>query len=186
MRPRRLRARREHNHARGVPDGTESEMVKHGGKKRRVFEAVTAAMGADEFVLNTVKIEPYPPPEQHIEILERDRDQVRAEKSGQRIEGRLRRTTVLDPFEVSVKVESRNGHSLSTGAPAAIGRARSLARSLRLRSVARRAKKTCSKMSAMHTVMKPRLIGFWKNTVRSPRDSNSARRKFSSTSGPST
>jgi hypothetical protein len=56
-----------------MPDGMESETLKHGGKKRRVFEAVTAAMDADEFVLNTVKVEPYPPPEQHVEILERDR-----------------------------------------------------------------------------------------------------------------
>ena len=34
--------------------------------------------------------------------------------------------------------------------------------------------------------MNQALIGRWTNTIRSPRDSSSARRKFSSTIGPST
>ena len=51
---------------------------------------------------------------------------------------------------------------------------------------ARHAKKSCSTTSRMQIPMKVPLMGPLKNTVRSPRDSSSARRKFSSTRGPST
>src|SRR5580704_9878948 len=186
MRARGLRARRDQHHARGMPDGMESQAFEQAGEERRVFEAIAATARMHEFGLNCIELEPYPPAEQHVEILEWDSGDVRTQKPGQCLEVRQCRSAVPNALEIAVEVERRRAHSLSTAVPAAIGSTRSSPRFLRLRREARSAKKTCSKMSTMHTVMNPRLIGFWKNTVRSPRDSNSARRKFSSTNGPST
>jgi hypothetical protein len=55
------------------------KFLEYGGKKRRMLEAITAAMGMYELGLNTSEIETYTTTQQYVEVFKWDEQQMRAQ-----------------------------------------------------------------------------------------------------------
>jgi len=91
-------ARREPRHA-------EPDLLERGGEQRVVLETVAAASVADELVLQAREVETDRPPQQDVDVLERDRRRVRQMERVQDLEGRLDGPVVPDPVEVGVQIE---------------------------------------------------------------------------------
>ena len=118
MRQRSLASRPHQNDARGMDDWLETEMYQSRLEQEPVLEAVAAAMCGHEFGVDTIGIDSNGPPQQHIEILERDVRHVSAKDTGKSGERRLARTVPANPHEVAVEIEWCQGCG---GPPSGIG-----------------------------------------------------------------
>ncbi len=108
---RHVRAR-THVAVRGADSGQvaidrKAEAFEHGAEQHTVLEAVTSATSTDQLVLHCRQRHVDSAPDDHIEILERDRRPVRQVQCAQRLGTRLAAPLETDPLEIRVEVESR-------------------------------------------------------------------------------
>src|ERR1700738_452580 len=79
VRSRRRRDGSEQDDARCMTERLKPKFLEYGGKKRRMLEAITAALGMYELGLNTSEIETYTTTQQYVEVLEWDEQQMRTQ-----------------------------------------------------------------------------------------------------------
>ena len=84
---RRGGTRHDHDDTRGMPHGIESELFEDGSEQHSLFETIATPPRANELPLQAIKIEADGPTQEHVEILERNRRHVRAEKPTQCVVG---------------------------------------------------------------------------------------------------
>src|SRR4051794_33178915 len=83
----------------------EPELLERCAEQQRVLVAVPAALPADQLRLDRVEPDPGMRPEDHVDVLERDRQYVRTMQTPQRVR-RRRHPGVPDPREVGVQVKA--------------------------------------------------------------------------------
>jgi len=92
-------------HARRQPRDREPDLLQHGGEERVLLEAVSAARAVHQLRLQRRQVQPDRPPEEDIEVLERDVRRVREVQRTQHLLRRLRRALVLHAAQVRREVE---------------------------------------------------------------------------------
>src|SRR5204862_1533373 len=74
-------------------------------EERRVFVAVAAATRGDELVVDAVEIHFHAPPEQDVEVFERNARHVGARQRYQRVQRRFEPSLPADPGEIALSAE---------------------------------------------------------------------------------
>ena len=93
----------------GQPIHVEAEPVEQLGEAPVQLEAPSAPALLDDLGVRPVDVHPHPDAVEHVQILERHRDEVGRLEPGQRGQGRLAWAVVADAGEVSIDVHSAAG-----------------------------------------------------------------------------
>ena len=75
----------------------------------RLLVAVAAAAAEDDLLLDRLEVDRHPAAQEHVEVLEPDRGQVRPVQRRQRRLGRVARAGVADPGQVGIQVQRGDG-----------------------------------------------------------------------------
>src|SRR6185437_9508282 len=102
-----------HQLRRGVPQDSRREVrdLESQPLQQILLEAVAAAPGMHELLLEGSQIQARGPPQQRIEVFERNRERVPEVDRAQGLEYRCARTGVADALEIGIEVDHEAGLS---------------------------------------------------------------------------
>ena len=114
VRARSLMTGHEREHSRRVRGGAKAETVERREQERAVLEAIAAAAIDDHLSGNAVEVDADAAAEQHVDVLERNARDVRADQAGERLERRLDRPVESDAREIGVETEGVHRQSIES------------------------------------------------------------------------